>query len=111
MVRNIANAKAFDKAIMESKEPVFVKFWVPWCSHCRAMKPRVERLEERYGDRVRFVALNIDKAARTRNKYHIHGVPEFIIFLEGSPIGRTGGEQSQRELGSFIKKALDRAGA
>lgn len=43
--------------------PQMVEFFAHWCPTCQAMKPIVHGLEERYGDRIDFVYLDIDDPA------------------------------------------------
>jgi cytochrome c biogenesis protein CcmG/thiol:disulfide interchange protein DsbE len=39
--------------------PVLVNFWASWCIPCRDEAPMLSAAEERYGDRVAFVGINI----------------------------------------------------
>jgi thiol-disulfide isomerase/thioredoxin len=46
----------FDGASLADTDAV-VWFWAPWCTVCRAEAPDVNKIVERYGDRVTFVGV------------------------------------------------------
>ena len=42
-------------------KPVYVKMWATWCKPCMEQMPHFEALQQQYGDKVNFVAVNIVK--------------------------------------------------
>jgi len=38
-----------------------LNFWATWCSACKRERPALRGLQERYGERVRFLALSMDE--------------------------------------------------
>ena len=41
-------------------KPVYVKMWATWCKPCMEQMPHFEKLYQEYGDKVNFVAVNIN---------------------------------------------------
>ena len=45
---------------LKEGKPVLIDFWATWCAPCRIELPIVNRVAKRFGDRVRFVAVDIE---------------------------------------------------
>ena len=58
--------------------PVLVEFWATWCENCEALYPRMLEAHERYGNRVKFVAIAVavgQSERRVRGHLEKHPVP------------------------------------
>ncbi|MBU6390399.1 redoxin domain-containing protein, partial [Patescibacteria group bacterium] len=53
--------KDFKKTVLDSKLPVLVDFWAPWCAPCRAMAPALDELSEELADRLKIVKVNVEE--------------------------------------------------
>ena len=53
------NAETFDKTIKGDK-PVFVKFFAPWCGHCKALAPTYIQLEKDLSSRQDLIIAELD---------------------------------------------------
>ena len=53
-----ATAETFDKDVQGSM--TIVDFWAPWCGPCKMMEPAMQNLEKQYGDKIKFVRMNVD---------------------------------------------------
>lgn len=47
-------------ASLDNTKPLYVKLWASWCKPCMEQMPHFQALYQRYGDKVNFVAVNID---------------------------------------------------
>ena len=47
-------------AKLDAGKPLYVKLWASWCQPCMEQMPHFQELYQQYGDKVNFVAVNID---------------------------------------------------
>jgi thioredoxin 1 len=88
----------FQKEVLESKLPVLVDFWAPWCGPCRMVGPIIEELAGDYDGRVVVAKVNTDENAATPGQYGIMGIPTMIVF--------NGGKEVERMVGARPKKSI-----
>ena len=79
------NDSTFEKDVLQSKIPVLVDFWAPWCGPCVMLSPILETLEKQLAGKVKVVKLNVDENPQTASKYRITGIPTVITFKNGKP--------------------------
>jgi len=96
----------FDKVVVESKLPVLVDFWAPWCGPCQSIAPIVDELSNEYDGKVNFAKLNVDEASSIPPRYGIHSIPTLIIFKDGKPIQQVVGLKPKKELKELLDQAL-----
>lgn len=94
---------AFEKEVLGSKNPVVVDFWAPWCGPCRAITPIIEELEVTYGDKIKFVKVNVDENPLTPSKYGIKAIPTLIFFKDGEIADQITGMVAKAKLEETIK--------
>jgi thioredoxin 1 len=90
--------ETFQQEVLESKLPVLVDFWAPWCGPCRMVGPIIEELAGDYDGRVVVAKVNVDENDVTSGKYGVTSIPTMIIF--------NGGKEVERMVGARPKKSL-----
>ncbi|MGN7678820.1 MAG: thioredoxin [Anaplasma sp.] len=74
---------------------VVVDFWAPWCGPCVALGPQLEKLAQKYADKLKIYKLNVQDNQETPLKYGVSAVPTLVIFSEGEERSRIVGADVQ----------------
>jgi len=98
--------KEFKTEVLDSKIPVFVDFWAPWCGPCRMVGPIVEELAKKHKGKMKFVKVNVDDAPKLSAQYKITGIPMMAVFKNGKIAEQVMGAYPKDELDRFITKQL-----
>jgi len=96
---NVTDA-SYQQDVLESKLPVVVDFWAPWCGPCRMLAPVVEQLADEYAGQFVFAKVNTDENSAVPGKLGIRGIPTLIIYVDG--------EEADRNVGFATKQVLKR---
>lgn len=88
----------FHHEVMDSKQPVLVEFWAPWCQPCLEMKPVLEDLAAEYHGRIRVGTLNIDDHPNIADAFDVKAPPVIILFQHGNVAKKRSGLLSKAEL-------------
>ncbi len=98
----------FQKEVLESKVPVFVDFWAPWCGPCQQMGPIIEELAKEYdASKIIIGKLNVDENQEVAGKYQVMSIPTFLVFKNGQVVDKVVGGVSKEK----IKEVLDKNAA
>lgn len=60
----------------KGKKPVYLKFWATWCSYCVVEMPHLQDIENRHGDDIEILAVNVginDSVANIQKLYQGEG--------------------------------------
>ncbi|MGH1342205.1 MAG: TlpA family protein disulfide reductase [Nannocystales bacterium] len=58
-VVDLLDGDSLDLSDVVGRKPVYLKFWATWCVPCREQMPHFEAAQQRYGDDMTIVAVNV----------------------------------------------------
>lgn len=98
----------FDAQVVRASEgtPVMVDFWAEWCPPCRALTPRLERVIQACGGRVRLAKVEVDENMKLAGRYRLRGFPTVILFTGGAEVARFSGLQTEAFVHAFLAQHL-----
>ncbi len=96
----------FEKDVLNSKEPVLVDFWAPWCMPCKIIAPAIEELAQELKGKVRVFKSNVDENTEIATQLSIMNIPTLLLFKEGKEVARIIGVNSKEAIESKIKECL-----
>ncbi|MCL2366874.1 MAG: thioredoxin family protein [Oscillospiraceae bacterium] len=76
----------FETEVLQAQGKVFVDFYGDGCVPCQALMPFVHTCAEKYGDKLKFTALNTSKARRLAISQQVLGLPVMAIYENGIKI-------------------------
>lgn len=80
------NKETFEAEVLQASGKVFVDFYGDGCVPCAALMPHVHEFAEKYGDKMKFCALNTTQARRLAISQKVLGLPVMAIYENGAMI-------------------------
>ena len=85
---------------------VLIDFTAAWCGPCKLMKPILEELRERMGDKLRILKIDIDRSPVVSDAFNIHSVPTLMLIQNKNILWRQSGVMQTIQLEKIINQFL-----
>jgi len=93
---------AFKTEVLQSKVPVLVDFWAPWCAPCRAIAPIVDDIAKELDGKVKVLKMNVDDNYEIPGQLGIRSIPTLKIFVNGAEVTQMVGSASKEQIKGFL---------
>lgn len=97
---------SFNHAV--EKGTTIVKFFAPWCGHCKRMAPTWDELAGKFAGssdaKVAKVDCTLDENRELCNEQGVDGFPTIFIYKNGEKLEEYNGSRSLDDLFEFVSK-------
>jgi thioredoxin 1 len=96
------NEDNFNIEVIESKIPVLVDIYAPWCKPCTNFLPIIIKIAEEFKDKIKASKINIDENEAIVSQYNVMAVPTLLFFKQGKLIEKLIGTQKESTIREVI---------
>ncbi|MCI7349613.1 MAG: thioredoxin family protein [Ruminococcus sp.] len=98
------SADNFEAEVLNADGIVLADFYSDSCVPCKRLSPVIAEIEEQFGDKAKFVKININFDAELAEKYEVQSVPTVVFFRNGEELSRLNGTVKKSDIISEIEK-------
>lgn len=93
-------------SVVDTRVPVIVDLWAPWCAPCRTISPILEKVALERAGAIKLVKVNVDDCPETAAKYEARSIPTLLILRDGNEVSRQVGAVPKSQLDAWLTRNL-----
>lgn len=102
----VLTTDSFEHAV--EKGTTIVKFFAPWCGHCKRMQPTWEQLAVKFvgtpGVKIAKVDCTVAESKELCSQQEVNGFPTLYVYRDGQKVTEYDGSRSLEDLYDFVQK-------
>ena len=103
----------FEAEVLNSKQPVLLDFWAPWCGPCRMIGPIVDEIASEQ-TAVKVGKIDVNDAPQLAAQFGVMSIPLLVLVNNGETVAQLEGYNPNQKamiiemLAPYMKKALSK---
>ena len=98
--------KSPEKWVSLAEKPIIVDFYANWCKPCKMISPILDKMAEKYADKIVIYKVNVDKEKILAKEIGINSIPTLIFVPKNGEPQIVIGGKSEEELDNIIQEVL-----
>jgi len=83
-----------------------VDFNAKWCRPCREFAPTFHKIAEKYGDKAKFVSIDVDANPEISASFNVRSIPQITFILPDGTVRNYVGLMTESDFEGLVKQHL-----